>query len=193
MAMNRQRRSLLALGSALVLVVLLTACGGGASRSELGVIAWPGDGGQTGPQPGQRAPNFRLERVTGETVTLSDYLGQPVLLNFFASWCANCREEMAALDAASKQEVTVLGVNLRESPETVTRLAAETGASFPLLLDRKGAVTRAYRVSNLPVTFAIDASGTVRHVVLGPVDADRLDALICAARAGSGVEGETTR
>lgn len=193
MAMNRQRRSLLALGGALVLVVLLTACGGGAGRSELGVIAWPGDGGQTGPQPGQRAPNFRLERVTGETVALADYLGQPVLLNFFASWCANCREEMAALDAASKQEVTVIGVNLRESRETVTRLAAETGASFPLLLDRKGAVTRAYRVSNLPVTFAIDASGTVRDVVLGPVDADRLDALIRAARAGSGVEGEATR
>jgi peroxiredoxin len=134
-----------------------------------------------------------LERVTGETVALADYLGQPVLLNFFASWCANCREEMAALDAASKQEVTVIGVNLRESRETVTRLAAETGASFPLLLDRKGAVTRAYRVSNLPVTFAIDASGTVRDIVLGPVDADRLDALIHAARAGSGVEGEATR
>lgn len=190
--MNTQRRSILALGGALSLLVLLTACGGGgASQGEFGVIAWPGGGGQTGPRPGQRAPNFRLERVSGETVALADYLGRPILLNFFASWCANCQEEMAVLDAASKHEVTVLGVNLRESPETVTRLATETGASFPLLLDRKGVVTRAYRVTNLPVTFAIDESGIVRDVVLGPVDAERLDALIRAARFGGGVEGET--
>ncbi len=190
MRMSTPRRSALALSGALAVLILLTACGGGASQGEFGVISWPGNDGQTGSRPGQRAPNFRLESVTGDAVSLADYLGRPILLNFFASWCANCREEMAILDAASKQEVTVIGVNLRESPEAVARLAAETGASFPLLLDRKGVVTRAYRVTNLPVTFAIDESGIVRDAVLGPVDAERLDALISAARAGAGLEGE---
>ncbi|GIW04864.1 MAG: hypothetical protein KatS3mg059_1484 [Thermomicrobiales bacterium] len=185
--MTTQHRGVAALSSALVLTLLLAGCAGsGAGQPEYGVVPWPDSGTQAEPRPGQRAPNFRLESLSGAPVTLAEFLGRPVLLNFFASWCANCREEMAVLDTASQQNVVVIGVNLRESNEAVSRLATETGASFPLLLDRQGTVTRAYRVSNLPATFAIDASGTVRDVVLGPVDAERLAALIHAASSVQG-------
>ena len=167
----RGRRQIGALVVAVAIAAALAACGGSSGGDGLGIIAWPDDAVATGPEPGQRAPNFRLETVTGETLVLAEQTGQPTLLNFFASWCTNCREEMAALQEASAAGVTVIGVNLREGPEKVATLARETGATFPLALDRKGTVTRAYRVTNLPATFVLDADGAVHRVIRGPVDA----------------------
>ncbi|GEM_PF-1776011 len=190
MSRSMLRRNFMPLAGALAVVILLASCGGGASGNSLGVISWPDGDKETGSRPGQRAPNFRLENAAGEAVSLDDHLGQPLLINFFASWCENCKEEMALLDEANSEEITVIGINLREGPETVERLAEETGATFPLLLDRNGKVTRAYRVTNLPVTVALDSSGIVRDFVLGPLDEDRLNDLIRAARAGGDVGGE---
>lgn len=174
-----------------VLAVGLAACGGpagGPSDGALGIVDWPGEVGPVGPKPGERAPNFRLEAAAGGEVLLSDQVGKPLLLNFFASWCTNCREEMADLEEAYGDDVMVVGVDLRESAETVQELANETGATFPLALDRKGTVTREYRVANLPVTYLLDRDGTVREVVPGPVDDDRIEELIGLLPADAAVE-----
>jgi peroxiredoxin len=174
----------------LAIVVTLAACGGGESETPgFGVVKWPsGTEGDVGPEPGNLAPNFRLETPAGgEPLELAATIGQgqPVLLNFWASWCTNCVEEMATLDAANGQGVTVLGVNLREGEETVNRVAAEAGANFPLALDRKGEVTRAYRVTNLPVTILIDGGGTVREIVRGPIDEARIAELLASLEGGA--------
>jgi peroxiredoxin len=123
-----------------------------------------------------------LETPTGETIELASYAGKPLLLNFFASWCANCKEEMKDLDAAYRGGVTVIGIDYRESAEIVTKLASETGATFPMALDPKTEVSRnGFKVTNLPVTVLIDGSGTIREIVRGPVDAKRIQELIDSA------------
>lgn len=173
-----------------VIVLLAASCGGGDSKTPgFGVVDWPsGTEGDVGPEIGNRAPNFRLESPTGgEPVELASTVstGQPVLLNFWATWCANCVEEMQTLSAANGNGVTVLGVNLREGDEAVNKLAAEAGTSFPLAMDRKGTVTREYRVTNLPVTVLIDGNGFVREIVRGPIDADRIAELLGSLEGGT--------
>ena len=178
--MPRTRMSSLSLVALLaILAIALGACGGGdTSEPGLGLVDWPDDPDRVGAEPGQRAPNFRLEDATGGEMLLSDEIGMPILLNFFASWCTNCREEMAALDAVAGDDVKVIGVNLRESAETVNALSDETGATFPMALDRKGTVSREYRATSLPVTVVIDVDGTVLEYIRGPVDEDSLADLL---------------
>lgn len=186
--MQRARRLTWSSIGTIALMVLLAACGGASSGPSggIGLVDWPGDVGSVGPKPGERAPNFRLEEAGGGEILLSDHVGKPLLLNFFASWCTNCKEEMADLEEAYGDDVMVVGVDLRESAETVQKLAAETGATFPLALDRKGEVTREYRVANLPVTFLLDRDGTVREVVPGPVDDERIAELLASLPAATG-------
>jgi peroxiredoxin len=172
---------------ALALAISLSACGG-SGGGNVGVVDWPSElqGVETGAAIGQRAPNFRLETATGDEVTLAEEVGQPVLINFWATWCPNCREEMAALEAAHREGAAVVGINLRESADAVKDLAAETQTTFPLVLDPKGTVTRAFKVTNLPVTVVIDADGVIREVVHGPVDEERIREMLAAAAAGGG-------
>jgi thiol-disulfide isomerase/thioredoxin len=82
------------------------------------------------PRAGFRAPDFTLTTLDGETVTLSDLRGQPVLINFWATWCPPCRAEMPAIQAAyeqyAAQELVVLGVDMAESPQTVAGFVQES-------------------------------------------------------------------
>jgi peroxiredoxin len=157
---------------------LLSACGGSDETSRYGIIDWPDGAGDVGGQPGDRAPNFRLENAAGGEIVLSDEVGSPILLNFFASWCTNCREEMAALDAVAGPDVTVIGIDYQEKAETVLELAEETGSSFPMALDSRGQVSREYRATALPVTLLIDQQGVIVDVVRGPVDGERLQEML---------------
>jgi peroxiredoxin len=170
------------------LFALLTAagCGGGSGTpNPYGLTDWP-DQASTGPEIGERAPNFKLETADGQTVELASFAGRPVLVNFFASWCANCREEMRALETAYRGGVAVVGVDYRESAETVQSLAAETGVTFPLALDRDVEVTRqGFKVVNLPATVLIDEAGIIREIVRGPVDEAGLRELLLKAGVGS--------
>jgi peroxiredoxin len=144
-----------------------------------------GSGGSGVPTPvpdrvaeGQPAPEFTAETVSGEQVALSDYAGRPVILNFWATWCAPCRVEMPALQAASEryadQGVVVLAVNALESRDRVMAFMDELGLTFPAVLDPKGEIIDLYEVRVFPTTIWIDDQGVVRAEHLGALD----DALI---------------
>ncbi len=125
------------------------------------------------PQENHPAPDFTLSDPGGATVQLSALRGQVVLVNVWATWCPPCRAEMPMIDAAyaqyRDQGFTVLAVNQREDGRSVAAYMAQTGLSFPALLDRDGAVSAAYRANVLPSSFFIDRAGVVRAVYRGPM------------------------
>ena len=131
------------------------------------------------PTQGAEMPDFTLETVDGETVSLSDYRGQPIVLNFWATWCTPCREEMPLLqetyEAHADAGLVVLGVNVRETPEAVERFLEEVGVDFPVVLDPDSAVVNRYLVTSLPLTFFIDREGRLRTLVVGGMSKKVLD------------------
>ena len=125
------------------------------------------------PREGFPAPDFTLNTVGGGPATLSAYRGQVVIVNLWASWCGPCRAEMPAIqqvDAANRHRgLAVLAVNgtFQDSESDAQAFAQELGLTFPILLDRDGAVSKRYLLRALPSTFFIDRKGVIRTVVFG--------------------------
>lgn len=123
------------------------------------------------PQVGFPAPDFRLTNVDGQTRDLAGLKGQPVVLNFWATWCPPCQAEMPALqrlaDDYAARGVTVLGINQAETAEQVRGYLEARGIDFPVVLDADAAVSQAYRVRSLPTTFFIDPYGVIDEIVVG--------------------------
>ena len=139
---------------------------------------------------GEPAPDFTLETPGGELVSLSDFRGQVVVLNFWATWCVPCRLEMPEFQTLWEQhegedDLTVLAVNWRDPVDGVQSFIDEFGLTFPVVRDASGEVLDAYGLLGLPGTFFIDAEGVLRARVLGPLDAERLGEGVDSAR-GSG-------
>ena len=142
------------------------------------------------PIVGFLAPDFSLQTAVGQTVTLSEITGQPVVLNFWASWCAPCRVEMPSLQQASRTyngRAAFIGINQGENSTTITEFGNEYGVTYPLLVDQDNLVNRLYEVNSLPTTIFIDQNGVVREVIIGilseAVLQSRLDDMLAA---GSG-------
>ena len=128
------------------------------------------------PIVGFLAPDFSLETAVGQTITLSKLIdttgttGQPVILNFWASWCAPCRVEMPSLQQASVKyngRVAFIGINQGEDWPTVVDFGSEYNVSYPLVTDPDNRVNRLYEVTSLPTTVIIDQKGVVREVIIG--------------------------
>mgnify|MGYP005847273115 CR=1 FL=1 len=117
------------------------------------------------------ALDFTLKGEDGKTYRLSAYRGKVVLLNFWATWCPPCRDEMPSMERAHQkvkdQNIVLLAVNVGESEEQVFEFTGRYLVTFPLLLDTDGAVVRKYRVIGLPTTFVIDPRGMVTHSAVG--------------------------
>ena len=118
---------------------------------------------------GRSAPDFAWVDVQGERQRLADLRGRVVVVNFWATWCAPCREELPALDALARDDgVVVLAVNLHQDPEQALGFLGSLGVrDLRALLDPDGETSRRYGVVVLPVTVFIDSHGTVRHVEHG--------------------------
>jgi thiol-disulfide isomerase/thioredoxin len=103
--------------------------------------------------------------LSGEEVNLSDYLGKIVVLNFWATWCGPCREEMPLFEQAQQQygsdDLVVLAVNVREGASSVRSFVERFALTYPILLDERGSVARRYRVRSFPTTYFIGRDGTV--------------------------------
>ncbi|GAC1639426.1 MAG: TlpA disulfide reductase family protein [Herpetosiphon sp.] len=136
----------------------------------------------TAPQPNYPAPPFTLVTSTGMPVTLSDFKGQVVLLNIWATWCPPCRAEMPTIEATYKQYhgqgFTVLAINIQESSGTVAAFMTKYGLSFPALLDRDGKVSGTYQAFALPSSFFIDRLGIVRAIYRGPMPRSVIDGTV---------------
>lgn len=123
------------------------------------------------------APDFELKTLNGERVKLSDFKGKKVLINFWATWCPPCVEEMPAMqefhdEHAAKEGVVILAVNATDKEsniDTVKRFVHEFGISFPILLDDNGDVLLNYEVLTLPTSLIIDEGGMVVEQLLGPI------------------------
>jgi len=137
-------------------------------------------GADTGLEPGAPAPDFALTKLSGDgTVELSDYRGQPVVVNFWASWCHPCRKEFPLLaDARTKykgQDLQIIGVSFRDIPSDSRRFVKDQQAKWTFARDDRGAVAKDYGVRAVPQTFFIDADGTIRERVFGITSAKDLD------------------
>jgi peroxiredoxin len=114
---------------------------------------------------GQRAPDFTLSGVEGIQVSLQQYKGKVIFLNFWATWCIPCREEMPALEKLHQtyqgQDLVVLAIDHKESPDQVKAFFAKHSLSFPAVIDANGAVFRAYSVTGMPTTYLIGRDGNI--------------------------------
>ena len=119
-------------------------------------------------------PPLALKDLDGKTWELSTLQGRAVLLNFWATWCDPCREEMPSLQALAQRHegegLLVLMVNYRESAGSIKRFLERVPLSMPVLLDSDGAAARAWTSRVFPTTVMIDRSGRPRHQVVGAVD-----------------------
>ena len=129
------------------------------------------------PTVGAPSPDFSLPQLGESERRLSDLRGTPVVINFWATWCPPCIEEMPLLDHAAADysgKMVVLGINSGESPELVQPFLEKNGITFPILLDQTESVTDLYFVRNFPMTFFIDADGVLRAQHIGVLREDQL-------------------
>lgn len=117
------------------------------------------------------APDFTLKSTSGENLRLSEQRGQVVLINFWASWCGPCRQEMPLLDDIqqkySKLGFTVFGVNVDKDPSKADKILKDIPVSFPVLYDSDGNVSRLFDVSAMPTTVIVDRDGNMRYLHKG--------------------------
>jgi len=122
-------------------------------------------------RPGTLAPGFSGSTLDGGQLSLADLRGRVVMVNFFASWCAECRPEMPVLERLHRdfaaRGLTVVGVNAQEGKEEVCRYARALGLSFPLVLDPDRAIGAGYGVFGLPATFVIARDGRAVAFAVG--------------------------
>lgn len=117
------------------------------------------------------APDFTLRALSGPNLRLGEQRGQVVMLNFWASWCGPCKQEMPHLnklhDKYRGAGFTLLGINVDDDPKNAARAASSLGVRFPVLLDTVKEVSRLYDLGAMPTTVVIDRDGRVRHVHRG--------------------------
>lgn len=117
---------------------------------------------------GEPAPDFELARENGQLISLSELRGQVVMINFWASWCGPCRQEMPLLEQIHERYeplgFTLLGVNVEENSADAISFLEERPVSFPILFDPSNEVSKLYDVIAMPSTVLIDRQGNVRHL-----------------------------
>ncbi len=130
---------------------------------------------------GRAAPDFVLNDLQGKEVRLSDYRGKLVFLNFWATWCPPCREEMPSMESLysrfKDRPFQMLTVSIDDDPEQVERFRKAFGYTFPMLFDQDKRVASLYQTTGVPETFLIGPDGTIIYKVIGPYDWENPDTL----------------
>jgi len=155
----------------LALISVIAVAGFLLHNNAPGALGEPNETG-TGPQVGKLAPDFTIpDALTNQEISLSDFRGQAVLLNFWSTWCSACRAEKPLLIDAyfdfAGTELVVLGVNIGESAQLVRDYINQQGIPYPVLLDTEQEVARLYQVRGIPTTFLIDGQGVIQEVRIG--------------------------
>ncbi|PFK14924.1 TlpA family protein disulfide reductase [Bacillus cereus] len=132
---------------------------------------------RNGIEIGKSAPDFELTKLDGTNVKLSNLKGKKVILNFWATWCGPCQQEMPDMEAfykEHKENVEILAINYTPSEkgggeEKVSNFIKEKGITFPVLLDKNIDVTTAYKVITIPTSYFIDTKGVIQDKFIGPM------------------------
>jgi peroxiredoxin len=139
-----------------------------------------------GPVATGDAPDFALHDLSGEQVVLSGLQGQPVVLNFWATWCGPCKAEIPELNAFAEANsgVALLGISTDDgiSPAKLKAFADRMKMAYPVLHDLSGEVARDWGVMKLPTTFVVSADGHITTHKVGMISEDSLSAMVAAAR-----------
>lgn len=127
----------------------------------------------------EQAPNFTLSTLTDTPLSLVDFEGKRVMLNFWATWCAPCREEMPHMQQAYEQsDAAIIAINMTNQDygkERVQSFVEEFSLTFPVVLDEDGEVAKQYGVITVPTTIFLDEAGNVIERISGPVTAEQID------------------
>ena len=171
--------SLLLLGACILVLMIRSSRSGvepmlNSNETEIVVVQTAiSDRPPEGVEIGLTAPDFTLKTIEGASITLSSLRGQPILLNFWATWCPFCRDEMPAFQNVYEE--------LKDDGFIVISITEEVGSemdkvmdfrdaynlTFPILLDESGVVTRRYQVTSLPRTLLITPDGVISNIILG--------------------------
>ena len=151
--------------------LLVLAPGSAASADRPGVAALLKPLDLVDYRSGTRPPQFGGRTLDARQLSLAELRGKVVLLNFWASWCLECRPEMPVLERLhrefARRGLAVVGVNAREDPPAVGRYARELGLTFPLVLDPDGKINTQYGVIGLPTTFVVARDGQAVAFAIG--------------------------
>jgi len=125
---------------------------------------------------GKTAPDFELLDASGNSWKLSSLKGKVVFVNFWATWCKPCRDEMPSMEALNKamagRPFQMLAIVFNDDLDMANSFARRLGASFPVLANPGPELTEAYMITGVPETFLIDAEGILRHKFIGPYEWD---------------------
>jgi cytochrome c biogenesis protein CcmG, thiol:disulfide interchange protein DsbE len=145
--------------------LLLVACGQRAKMAEIG----------------QPAPGFKLVDTNGTTWNLEDLKGKVVFLNFWATWCPPCRQELPSMQRVHAtmpaDTFVMLTILSNDDPAIASSLAAKIGATFPILIDPKNKAAQAYGLTGVPETYIIDKQGMLREKFIGAIQWDSAESL----------------
>lgn len=130
-----------------------------------------------GTEEGMKAPDFTLDTLSGKSISLSDYKGKKVLLNFWATWCKPCRMEMPDMQELQKEypDIAVAAVNFTSSEkniQAVKSFADHYQLTFPILIDKSG-INGDFNVLSYPTTYILDEKGTIQHIRVGTMTKKR--------------------
>jgi len=149
---------------AALVTVFSSGCGGSSQTSQKGILI--------GNRIGNIAQDFNLHTTDGREIRLSDYRGQHVILNFWATWCGPCRFEMPFFQTIQDKwdgaGVTVLAIATQDDPDSVRSYAKVYNLKFTIPMDIMGTVAKKYGISGMPTTFFIDQEGVITSVRIGP-------------------------
>lgn len=149
---------------------MLRACGAVVGA----MLAFGAAAADLKPWSGGPTPELALADLAGKEHRLADYRGSVVLVNFWATWCVPCREEMPSIDklrsSLKGKPFEVLAVNLAEPLSRIEKFAAAVPVGFPLLRDADGTVSKAWKAKLLPASFLIGRDGRIRYVAYGELD-----------------------
>ncbi|QUW23359.1 redoxin domain-containing protein [Sporosarcina sp. Marseille-Q4063] len=143
-------------------------------------------GYESGLENGKTPPDFELLTLSGDVIKLTDYKGQKVVLNFWASWCGPCKAEMPHMqnyyeNHKDSANVEIIAVNMTTEERglvSIEKFVDAYGLTFPIPLDNDGEVMDKYRIMTIPTTYMISTDGTIKQKIIGPMDEKTIKELV---------------
>ena len=165
------------------LLIIFASAGLALALAVTGLLLTRGDAkneysSKSSAETKEPAPNFTLLLIDGNNFNLSDHKGKPILINFFASWCLPCREEMPALERIAHEYkpkgVVFLGIAVDDTEEKMKNFIAKYGVTFPVGLDKTAAIQKSFGLYGIPTTYFIDKQGIINYFHSGGVTEELL-------------------